>query len=91
MKIKDFPGGIVDKNSPANAGNTSLIPGPGRFHMLWNNLSSCATATGPALESLALPREKPPQWEARTTREQPSLTETRERLYAATKTQCGQE
>ena len=46
MKIKDFPGGTVDKNSPANAGNTSLIPGPGRFHMPWNNLSSCATATG---------------------------------------------
>ena len=33
MKIKDFPGGVVDKNLPANAGNTSLIPGLGRFYM----------------------------------------------------------
>ena len=24
----DFPGGPVDKNPPANAGDTSLIPGP---------------------------------------------------------------
>ena len=29
----DFPGGIVVKNLPANAGNTGLIPGSGRFHM----------------------------------------------------------
>ena len=26
-----FPGGLVEKNLPANAGNTSLIPGSGRF------------------------------------------------------------
>ena len=31
---RDFPGGIVTKNPPANAGNTDLIPGPGRSHML---------------------------------------------------------
>ena len=30
---KDFPGGIVVKNLPANAGNMGLIPGSGRFHM----------------------------------------------------------
>ena len=29
----DFPGDIVDKNPPANAGDMGLIPGPGRFHM----------------------------------------------------------
>ena len=28
----DFPGGTVDKNSPASAGNPSLIPGLERFH-----------------------------------------------------------
>ena len=27
----------VDKNSPANAGDTGLSPGSGRFHMLWSN------------------------------------------------------
>ena len=26
-----FPGGLVEKNLPANAGNTSSIPGSGRF------------------------------------------------------------
>ena len=30
---RDFPGGPVVENSPANAGDTGLIPGPGRFHM----------------------------------------------------------
>ena len=33
----DFPGGPVVKNPPANAGDTGLIPCPGRFHMLWDN------------------------------------------------------
>ena len=31
--LRDFPGDIGDKSSPANAGDTGLIPGPGRFHM----------------------------------------------------------
>ena len=30
---EDFPGGTVVKNSPSNAGDTDLIPGPERFHM----------------------------------------------------------
>ena len=33
----DFPGGVVVKNPPANAGDTGSIPGPGRSHMLWSN------------------------------------------------------
>ena len=37
------------KNPPANAGDTGLIPGPGRFHMPQDNC--------------ALPQEKPSQWE----------------------------
>ena len=32
-KPKGFPGGAVVKNPPANAGDTGLIPGPGRSHM----------------------------------------------------------
>ena len=35
--FKDFLGGTVDKNLPANAGDTGLIPGPRRFHMPWSN------------------------------------------------------
>ena len=36
-KRGDFPGGTVVKNLPANAGDTGLIPGSGRSHMLWSN------------------------------------------------------
>ena len=32
-----FPAGAVDKNLPANAGDTGLILGPGRFHMPQSN------------------------------------------------------
>ena len=31
---QDFPGGPVVKNPPANTRDRSLIPDPGRFHML---------------------------------------------------------
>ena len=34
---RDFPGGAVVKNLPANAGDMGSIPGPGRSHMLWSN------------------------------------------------------
>ena len=34
---KDFPGGAVVKNLPANAGDMGLSPGPGRSHMLRSN------------------------------------------------------
>ena len=31
--LTQFPGGSVVKNPPASAGDTGLIPGPGRSHM----------------------------------------------------------
>ena len=31
--VEGFPGSTVEKNLPANAGDTGSIPGPGRFHM----------------------------------------------------------
>ena len=34
---KEFPGGAVDKNLPAEAGDMGSIPGPGRFHMPRSN------------------------------------------------------
>ena len=37
IKYAGFPGGAVDKNLPANAGDTGSIPGPGRSHVLWSN------------------------------------------------------
>ena len=48
---EDFPGGTVDRNLPANAGDMGSIPGPGRFHMTWSSwahepqlLSLCSRA-----------------------------------------------
>ena len=35
--FKDFPGGAVVKNLPANAGDTGSIPGPGRSHLPQSN------------------------------------------------------
>ena len=35
--IADFPGGAVDRNPPANAGDMGSIPGLGRFHMPGSN------------------------------------------------------
>ena len=37
MSFRDFPGGAVVKNPPANAGDTGSIPGPGRSHMPRSN------------------------------------------------------
>ena len=34
---RDFPGGVVVKNPPANAGHTGSIPGLGRSHMPRSN------------------------------------------------------
>jgi len=37
-EIMNFPGGTMDKNPPANSGDTCSgpIPGPGRSHMPWS-------------------------------------------------------
>ena len=50
----DFPGGTVAKNPPANAGDTSSSPGPGRSHMPRSNW-----AHAPQLLSLRSRARKP--------------------------------
>ena len=57
-RMRDFPGGPVVKNLPANAGDTGLSPGPGRSHMPQSNqarapqlLSLCSRAHEPQLLS----------------------------------------
>ena len=35
--MRDFPGGAVVKNPPANAGDTGSSPGSGRSHMPRSN------------------------------------------------------
>ena len=37
---RDFPGGTVVENLPANAGNTGSSPVLGRSHMPWSNWAS---------------------------------------------------
>ena len=37
LAVSDFPGGPGVKNLPATAGDTSLIPGPGRSHVRHSN------------------------------------------------------
>ena len=34
---QDFPGGLVVKNLPADAGDIDSIPGTGRYHIPWSN------------------------------------------------------
>ena len=46
----DFPGGTVDKNLPANSGDTGSIPGPGRCHTLQSNWASEPQPLAHALE-----------------------------------------
>ena len=42
-EVPEFPGGAVDRNLPANAGDVSSIPGLGRSHTLRTDMP-CATA-----------------------------------------------
>ena len=37
LKCGDFPGGPVVENLPPNVGDTSLVSGLGRFHVLQGN------------------------------------------------------
>ena len=77
--LRDFPGGTVIKNLPANVGNTGPSPGPGRSHMPQSNWARVPQLL--SLHSRAKPvshnywartsrapapqQQKPPQWEAR--------------------------
>ena len=47
---QDFPGGTVDRNLPANAGDRGSIPGPGRSHVLQSNQAHAL----PLLKSVCL-------------------------------------
>ena len=75
----DFPGGTVNKNPPANAGDVGSVLSLGRFHVPRDN-----SARGPALQgpcsAVKLRSEKPVHcWEGQspltTTRESPGSTE----------------
>ena len=65
MNKGDFPGGIVDKNPPANAGDMGPIPGRGtKIPHAEEQLSLRATTTKlPCPRACAPQQEKPPQQE----------------------------
>ena len=65
-EIRDFPGGAVVKNPPANAGDTGSSPGLGRSHVPRSNqarapqlLSLCSSAREPQLQSLRATTTEP--------------------------------
>ena len=62
---RDFPGGPVVKNLPANSGDTGLSPGPGRFHMPWGSTLPSLYTPEPELCKKSCRELFPPQWEAR--------------------------
>ena len=87
MEGEDFPGGPMVKNRPANAGDTGLNRGPGRFCTLQSKKAHAPQLLSLSSRAGALQQEKTPQWEARTPqREKPPLARARESLCRATKT-----
>ena len=68
--VQGFPDGSVVKNPPANAGDTGLIPDPGRPQMPCRNearapqlLSLCSRTQKPQLLNLACCKARAPQQE----------------------------
>ena len=62
--MMDLPGGPVNKNLPANAGDTGLIPGLGRFHVLQGNWAHVPQLLTLCPKTIAPQQEKPLQWES---------------------------
>ena len=68
--LLDFPDDPVVKNSPANAGHTGPIPGPGTPPHAMQQLNPSAAAAEPAcprahaLSQRSHPNEKPHGWRA---------------------------
>ena len=52
--LRDFPSGPVFKNLPANAGDTGLIPGQGRFHMAWGKWAPVLQLLSPCSRACAI-------------------------------------
>ena len=61
---KDYPGGPIVKNLPANARDIRLIPSPGRFHIPQSSQAQASQWVSPHSRAHALQQEEPVQWEA---------------------------
>ena len=96
QSLQDLPVGPVARNLPANAGDTSLIPGPGRVHVLPGSKAHAPQLVNPGEpegrnywahtpKADAPPQEKPLQWEADAPQRRVTLlATTRGSLRAAT-------
>ena len=74
---RDVPGGPVVKNPPANAGDTGLIPGPGRSDMPRSTEARAPQLLKPAhLEPLLCSNRSHRKKPTRCSEEQPSLPTT---------------
>jgi len=78
----DWSDGPVIEDLPANARDTSSIPGLGRFHMPRGNKACVPQLLNPLSGAYALQQKKSRQWEA-------CITQL-EKAHAAMKTQCSQ-
>ena len=57
--LRDFPGGPVVGDPPANAGDMGFIPGPGGSHMLQGNWTHALQLRSQQARALELQQEKP--------------------------------
>ena len=83
----DFPGGAVDKNPPAKAGDTGSVPSLGRFHNASEQLSLCTQLLMSVCTGLCFSERSHHHGKAtHHSKEQPPAAATRESLRDATKT-----
>ena len=89
LTFLDFPGGPVAKSLPANAGDTSSIPGLGRFHIPRGNQACAPWLLKPTVRELHKRSHCDEKHMCRK-EEQPPLAETRGGPGTATETQHSQ-
>jgi len=63
-KRRDFPGGPVVKDLPANIRDLGSSPGPGISHMLWGSYACVPQPLNPVGKKPVLHSKRPPQREA---------------------------
>ena len=63
-KRRDFPGGPVVKDLPANIRDLGSSPGPGISHMLWGSYACVPQPLNPVGKEPVLHNKRPPQREA---------------------------
>ena len=80
----------MDKNPSANVGDTGLISGPGRLHMLQSSLARVPLLLKSACPEPVTHREATPAMRSpyNPAKRKPPLATTRESPHAATKMQC---